>query len=64
MLDHPTIFLRGAGQEPRHIHKRQNWDFKRIAKPHEPGRFARTVNIKASREHHGLVRHDADALPL
>ena len=62
MLDDTAVFLPGARQEARHIDKRQDRNFERIAKAHETGGLAAGVDIQAAGQHHRLVGHHADGL--
>ena len=57
MLDHTTKLLTSARQKARHIHKRQDRDFKGITEPHKTRRLARTINIQTARQHHRLIGH-------
>ena len=62
MGDDPAIFLLGAGQEAGDVHEGQDRDVEAVAEPHEPRSLAGRIDIEATRQHHRLVRHDADGL--
>ena len=62
VVDDAAPFLFGPRQKARHVDQRQNGDGKRIAKPHEPRRLARAVDVQTPRQHHRLIGDDADGL--
>src|SRR5215831_9523778 len=64
MFDEAAILLRRARQEPRHIDKRDDRDLEAVAKAHEACTLARRIRIEHTRQHHWLVRHDADGASL
>ena len=55
MFDHAAVFLTGPRQKAGHIHKCQDWNFKRVAEAHKPRRLARAVNVQAPCQHDRLV---------
>ena len=55
VLDYPTVFLIGTGQEPRNIDQCHNRYVKSIAKTNETGRLNRGLNIETSSEYRRLI---------
>ena len=60
MLDEPAVFLRRTRQEARHVDERDDRNIEAVAEAHEARRLARRIAVEHAREHHRLVRDDAD----
>ncbi len=60
VLDQAAVLLRGAGQETRHVDEGHDRDLEAVAEAHEAGGLTRGVAVEHARQHHRLVRHDAD----
>src|SRR5919197_436798 len=60
MLDDATVLLRRAGQEARHVDKRQERDVEAIAEAHEASGLYRGVDVQAAGQVCGLIGDDPD----
>src|SRR5262245_31483980 len=64
VLDKAAVLLRRARQEARHIDKGDDGDLEAVTKAYKTRSLARRIRIEHARQHHRLVRDDADGASL
>ena len=64
MLYYSTIFLAGSRKKSGHIDQCQDGDLESVAESNKSCGFARTVDVEATGQHHGLVGDHTDRCPL
>ena len=64
MADDSFVLLCRTRHKCGHIHQHDQRNVVAVAGPDKTRRLVRCIVIQTSRQDHGLIRHDADALPV